>query len=93
MDLGPFPLKPSRSNLAPPSLRKQCNGCIAWYITLHPVYHSPSFSHFFPAIRQFNVTMADLTTSRQASTAFWREKKIKFYFRTKRHTRKNSSLS
>ncbi len=33
------------------------------------------------------------TTSRQASTAFLREKKIKFYFRTKRHMRKNSSLS
>jgi hypothetical protein len=58
MDFGPFPPKPSHSDPAPPSLRKQCNGCIAWYITLRSVYRSPSFSHFFPAIRQFNVTMA-----------------------------------
>jgi hypothetical protein len=29
-----------------------------WYITLRPVYRSPYFSHFFPAIRQFNVMMA-----------------------------------
>ncbi len=58
MNFRPFSPKPSRSNPGPPSLRKHCRGCIAWYITLCPVYRSPSFANFFPAIRQFNVTMA-----------------------------------
>ncbi len=58
MNIRPFPPKPSCSNPAPPSLRKQCCGCIAWYITLCPVYHSPSFAISPPAIRQFNITMA-----------------------------------
>jgi hypothetical protein len=58
MNFGPFPPKSSHSNPAPPSLQKQYRGCIAWYITLHPVYGSPSFANFFPAIRQFNVMMA-----------------------------------
>jgi hypothetical protein len=58
MDFRPFPPKPSRSNPAPPSLRKQCHGCISWYLTLCPVYRSPSLANFIPAIRQFIVTMA-----------------------------------
>jgi hypothetical protein len=58
MNFGPFPPKPLRSNPAPPSLRKQCRGCIAWYLTLCLVYCSPFLANFFPAIRQFNVTMA-----------------------------------
>jgi hypothetical protein len=58
MNFGPFPPKPLHSDPVPPSLRKQCCGCIAWYITLCPVYRSPSFANFFPAIRQFNITMA-----------------------------------
>ena len=58
MNFGPFPPKPSRSNPAPPLLRKQCCGCIAWYLTLCPVYRSPSLAKIFLAIRQFNRTMA-----------------------------------
>jgi hypothetical protein len=58
MNFRPFPPKPSRSNPAPPSLQKQCRGCIAWYLTLCPVYRSPYLAIFFPTIRQFNVTMA-----------------------------------
>jgi hypothetical protein len=58
MNFGPFPPKPSRFNPVPPSLRKQCHGCIAWYLTLCPVYRSPSWANFSPAIRQFNRTMA-----------------------------------
>jgi hypothetical protein len=58
MNFGLFPPKPLRSNPAPPSLRKQYRGCIAWYITLRPVYRSPSFANFFPVIRQFNIMMA-----------------------------------
>ncbi len=57
MKFRPFPPKPSRSNPAPPLLQKQCRGCIAWYLTLCPVYRSPSLAIFFPALRQFNVTM------------------------------------
>jgi hypothetical protein len=58
MNFGPFPPKTSHSNPAPPSLRKQCCGCIAWDLTLCPVYRSPSLANFFPAIRQFNRMMA-----------------------------------
>jgi hypothetical protein len=58
MNFGPFPPKLLRSNPAPPSLRKQCRGCIAWYLTLCPVNRSSSFVNFFPTIRQFNVTIA-----------------------------------
>ncbi len=57
MNFGPFPPKPSRFNPVPSSLRKQCCGCIAWYLTLCPVYRYPSLANFFPAIRQFNRTM------------------------------------
>jgi hypothetical protein len=58
MDFRPFPPKPLHSNPAPPSLRKQCRGCITWYLTFCPVYRSPSLANFSPTIRQFNVTMA-----------------------------------
>jgi hypothetical protein len=58
MNFGPFLPKPLRSNPAPPSLRKQCRGCIAWYLTLCPVYRSPSLAIISPTIRQFNIMMA-----------------------------------
>jgi hypothetical protein len=58
MSFRPFLPKPLRSNPAPPSLRKQCCGCIVWYLTLCLVYRSPSLAIFSPAMRQFNVTMA-----------------------------------
>jgi hypothetical protein len=58
MNFGPFPPKPLCSNPVPLSLQKQCRGCIAWYLTLCPLYRSPSLAIFFPAIRQFNRMMA-----------------------------------
>jgi hypothetical protein len=48
---------------------------------------------FFYFRTLWNSPPAPPTTSRQASTAFWRGKKTRVTFRTKRHTRKNSSLS
>ncbi len=51
MLFGPFPSKPPpHFDAIPSSLQPQCRGCVATYLTLHPIVLAPDKARFFSAV-------------------------------------------
>ena len=59
MFFGPFPSKP-RLDATPPSLRPQCRGCIATYLTLRPIAVAPYKAHFVSDVGRMPGTKGDV---------------------------------